>query len=89
MKKYYRGWITLPMEHYLPATTEKAIALTVDGGYTKANDTIAWFPKSQIIVGEANEVGNAEVLIPAWLFRQKSINPSRIRELDLLEIVER
>ena len=89
MKKYYKGWITLPMEHYLPATTDKAIALTVSGGYSTANDTLAWFPKSQIIVGEANEVGNAEVLIPVWILKQKGIDPLRIREMDLYETVER
>lgn len=88
MAKYYKGWITLPLERYVPAVTEKAIAFTVAGGHSTANDGLAWFPKSQVIIGDANEVGNAEVFIPTWLFRQKSIDPSRVRELDLDEIVE-
>lgn len=88
MKKYYKGWITTPIEQYVPKVTEKAICLTVAGGYTCANDTYEWFPKSQIVIGEPNDVGNAEIFIPCWLFRSKSIDASRIRECDFLEIVE-
>lgn len=87
--KYYKGWITLPLENYLPAVTEKAIAVTVAGGYTTANDTHAWLPKSKVLIGEPNEYGNAEVLIPAWLLREKRIEAGRIREFDLYEMVER
>ena len=88
MAKYYKGWTSLPIENYVPRVTDKAICLTVAGGYTCANDTYEWFPKSQIIIGEANDVGNAEVLIPAWLFRSKGIDPYRIREIEMDEIVE-
>lgn len=98
MKKYFRGWITLPVEKYVPSCTEKAIALTVAGGYTTANDTYAWFPRSQVIIGEPNEYGNAEILIPYWLVKQKSnLSPidffRRLREIGSYngesEIVER
>lgn len=98
MKKYYRGCIGTPIDKYLPRVTEKAIAFTVAGGYTTANDKITYFPKSQIIIGEPNEFGNAEILIPYWLIRQKSYgNPTeyfrRLREVDSPfdgdEIVER
>ena len=87
-KKYYKGWITLPIEQYVPQTTEKAICLTVAGGATCANDTFAWFPKSQILIGKPNEVGNAEILIPVWLFKSKCIDACRIRECDFDEVVE-
>jgi hypothetical protein len=72
MKKYFRGYTSLPLEKVFPAVTEKAIAVTIAGGVTTANDRIEWFPKSQLIIGEANEVGNAEILIPYWLVKQKT-----------------
>ena len=96
-KKYFRGWTTLPLEKTFPAVTDKAIAITIAGGYTAANDTFEWFPKSQLIIGEPNEYGNAEVLIPYWMMKQKSRNPMelfrRMREVEGYngenEIVER
>lgn len=85
MKKYFRGWVSLPLEKYVPNVTEKAVAFTVAGGYTTLNDTYEWFPKSQLVIGEPNECGNAEILIPYWLIKQKSRNPedffSRLREI--------
>lgn len=93
MKKYYRGWISTPIEKHVPAVTEKAICFTIAGGYTTANDTHEWFPKSQILIGEPNEVGNAEILIPMWLIKNKGIDRRRIREIELYngenDIVER
>jgi len=88
MSKYYKGWITTPIENYVPAISEKAVCMTVAGGYTCANDTYTWFPKSQIIISEPNEYKNAYVYIPLWLFRKKGIDPQRIRELEAGEIVE-
>lgn len=83
--KYFRGWVSLPLERFFPAVTEKAVAITIAGGYTTANDKIAWFPKSQLIIGEPNEYGNAEMLIPYWLIKQKCNNPcdyfERLREI--------
>jgi hypothetical protein len=83
---YYRGWITLPLERSVPCVTEKAVAMTVAGGATTANDTFTWFPKSQLIIGEPNEYGNAEILIPCWLIRKKSYKPTeffrRLREVN-------
>ena len=86
MKKYFRGWTSLPLEKYFPAVTEKAVAVTIAGGYTDANDRIIWLPKSQLIIGEPNEIGNAEILIPYWLVKQKTnFDPSdlfeRMREI--------
>lgn len=98
MKKYFRGWTSLPLEKFFPAVTEKAIAVTIAGGYTDANDRIIWLPKSQLIIGEPNEVGNAEILIPYWLVKQKTnFDPAdlfeRMREIGKYngerEIVER
>lgn len=84
-KKYFRGWTTLPLERTFPVVTDKAIAITIAGGYTTANDRVEWFPKSQLLIGEPNECGNAEILIPYWLMKQKSSNPTdfffRIREI--------
>lgn len=85
MKKYFRGFVSLPIEDHFPAVTEKAVAFTVAGGATTANDTYTWFPKSQLMIGEPNEVGNAEILIPYWLIKNKSTNPReyfhRLREV--------
>ena len=83
--KYFRGWVSLPLERFFPAVSDKAVAFTIAGGYTSANDTVAWFPKSQIKIGDPNEYGNAEILIPYWLMKQKAVNPidyfHRIREV--------
>lgn len=95
--KYFRGWVSLPLEKHLPSVTEKAVAFTVAGGLTTANDSFTWFPKSQLVIGEPNEYGNAEMLIPYWLIRQKSSNPvdfyHRLREIEQYngenEIIER
>ncbi len=79
--KYYRGFISTPVEKFLPRVTEKAYCFTIAGGYTTANDYYTYFPKSQVKIGEPNEVGNAEILIPMWLIRNKGIDRRRIREI--------
>ena len=84
--KYFRGWVSTPVENFLPATTDKALCFTVAGGYTTANDTYRWFPRSQVKIGEANEYGNAEILIPYWLIRKSTnMKPdeffTRLREI--------
>lgn len=83
--KYFRGWISTPVERFCPGVTEKAICFTVAGGYTTANDTRVWFPKSQIKIGTPNECGNAEILVPCWLISKKAQNASdffcRLREI--------
>ena len=83
--KYFRGWVSLPIEDHVPAVSDKGICFTIAGGYTTANDTFSWFPKSQVKIGEPNDVGNAEILIPYWLVSKKTNNArdffSRIREI--------
>lgn len=79
---YFRGWVSTPIEKFVPAVTDKAICLTIAGGYTDANDRCEWFPKSQIRIGEPNEAGNAEILIPMWIMRNKHIDGSSIREIN-------
>lgn len=93
--KYYRGWVSTPVEKYLPRVTEKAYCFTYAGGATTANDTYTYFPKSQVKIGKPNEYGNAEILIPLWLAKNKGygFDIHRIRELGWFngedEIVER
>lgn len=78
MKKYYRGYTALPFD----TETEKAIGFTVSNGYFgRGHDSHIWLPKSQVIVGEANEVGNALILIPAWLLDKNNIDFYRINEI--------
>lgn len=66
MKKYYVGRCTLPLEKYVAGSTDKAICVTVSGGYTPIHDTKLWIPKSILKIGEANEYGNADVYLPVW-----------------------
>ncbi len=98
MKKFFRGYTTLPLEKSFPAVTEKAVAVTIAGGVTTARDRVEWLPKSQLIIGEPNEAGNAEILIPYWLVKSKTnFDPTdlfrRMREIGKYngenEIVER
>ena len=73
MKKYYKGWIT---EGCFSAETEKAIGFDA---FCYGRDQIVWFPKSQIKWGEQPEgTRNREILIPAWLFASKGINPEKV-----------
>ena len=83
--KYYRGWVGTPIERYLPRVTDKAYCFTYAGGATTANDTYTYFPKSQVKIGEPNEYGNAEILIPLWLIKNKGngFDPYRLREVEL------
>ena len=55
--------------------TEKSFALEFRGGYTAINDWIEYFPKSQCIFTEPNDIGNFTVLIPVWMFARKKLNP--------------
>ena len=82
MKQYFRGWTRLPLEERF-RVAEKAIAIPVDWGHWGANHmTVEWFPKSQIIIGEPNQYGNAEILIPMWLLRQKRIQGEQLSGIE-------
>lgn len=90
MKKYYKGWITLPIDNYVKATTEKAVCFTVAGGYTALNDTGIWVPRSILKFGEPNEYGNCDIYIPMWYVAKNRLwkTIERIREVNFDEIVE-
>lgn len=70
MKKYY--------EYGFAPSGETDKAYCFDFSLNGINTvTHEWFPKSQCILGEQNEVGNRIIWIPAWLISQKNINPQR------------
>ena len=78
MKKYYVGYIALPFE----VETEKAVAFTVSHGHIgRGHDTPLWLPKSQLEIGEPNEVNIAEIKIPAWLLDKNNVNFYKINEV--------
>lgn len=85
--KYYRTFTTAPIEDHM-ITTEKAICLTMNNGWGQKPSYI-WLPKSQIIFGEVNDVGNIPMWIPMWLLKDIQHNVHRIEELDLDIIEER
>jgi hypothetical protein len=89
MKKYYKGWCTLPIEDYVRAT-DKAVCFTVAGGATTANDTNMWVPRAILKVSEPNEYGNADVYLPMWFVAKNGLFKAveRIREIDFDEVVE-
>lgn len=72
MKQYYEFGMFNPASE-----TEKAYSFEFSGGVTSINNFYAWFPKSQCVVSEPNEVGNKTILIPVWLFNKKSLDPYR------------
>ena len=76
MKKYYEFGCGMQFKY----ESEKSIGIPLAGGYTTANDTIVYFPKSQIVFSEPNEFGNRLLYIPKWLFIQKNIDPYRLRD---------
>lgn len=81
MKKYYAGYMEAEIIKAHTSRSGNAIYFTVAGGCTTCNDTIAWFPNSQIIFEEPNEYGNCKVYIPVWLLRAKLVDVMRLREL--------
>lgn len=70
-KWYYCFWATKKV--FDSCSTEKAFYTYYDPGYiTGGHERPVWFPKSQCIFGEVNEVGNFELLIPCWLVDDKT-----------------
>ena len=61
----------VPLERFFPRVTDKAIAVTISGGYTSCNDRLMYLPLSQLIIGKPNEYGNAKIYIPVWLLKGK------------------
>lgn len=69
MKQYFKGTVGT-----FAGESEKAFALTNGhGAWGRNNATHEWFPKSQCIIGEPNEYGWRDILIPCWLMKQKGI----------------
>ncbi len=83
MKRYYRLAIHENTVKSHTSASGKAIHFTISNGYTSANDTTEWFPLSQLIIGNPNECGWCEILIPLWILKQKNISYSRLRELEV------
>lgn len=75
-KKFVKGWISTPIERYLPNYSDKAIALTYD------NEKVVWFPRSCLKISEPNDVGNVQVSGPMWLIKSKGIDYHKIVEID-------
>ena len=70
MKKYFKGTVG-----EFAGETEKAFALTNgNGAWGRQNATHEWFPKSRCIIGEPNENGWREILIPYWIMKQKCLD---------------
>lgn len=92
MAKYYKGFITLPIETSVVGCTEKAICFTVAGGYSTANDTYLWIPRSILKFDEPNEHGNANIYLPMWFVAKNGLwkKVERIREVQFtnMDIVE-
>lgn len=65
-KWYYVGW--LDMKRFESCSTEKAFYVYYHTGHWgSGHDKVMWFPKSQCIFEEPNDVGNFRVYIPCWL----------------------
>lgn len=74
MKKYYQFGV-----YEGALSVGKAWCFDYAGGATGLNDTKVFFPKSQCIETEPNDLGNKQLLIPTWLFRKNNLDPCRIR----------
>lgn len=48
MTKYFVAYSQLPLEDHVPYRSEKAIGLSVAGGYTTANDTMIYISRKLI-----------------------------------------
>ena len=63
--------------------TDKAFYVDVDSGRmgTDARNSHFWIPRSVCKIGEANELGWHEILIPQWLFTKNRIDYHRVKDL--------
>ena len=75
--KYYRAYF-----QEFASETEKAVAITIYDGFAGRHDEHKWLPKSQIMIGEPNECGWKEVLIPAWLINKNHIKINMVNEFN-------
>lgn len=78
--KYYKGLIH---ENTLKQGTKKAVCLDIDDGrWSSRRDKKFWLAKSVCIIGDRNECGWHEILIPYWLLRKNNIDYSRILDIN-------
>ena len=69
-------------------STEKAFYVSInDGRFSNNRYGMLWLPKSKCIVGQANEVGWCEILVPAWIFDKNRVDYHRVLEIQWTDIV--
>lgn len=79
-KLYFKGHIhDITLAH----GTDKAFFVDVASGRmgTDARNSLLWIPRSVCKIGEANENGWHEILIPQWLFVKNRIDYHRVTDI--------
>lgn len=80
-KMYFKGLVhDITLEH----GTDKAFYVDVASGRmgTDARNGRFWIPRSVCKIGEANENGGHEILVPQWLFNKNRIDYHRVTDIN-------
>ena len=89
MKKYLKGRIHSDTLHNHTSASGKAFYVSIwDGRWVShERENHVWLPLSQVEIGEPNECGWCEILVPLWLFTKNRINYDRIEEISWTALV--
>jgi hypothetical protein len=81
MTKYLLGMIH---ENTLKqGNSEKAFYVSVDDGrFLSDRNKHFWIPRSVCEIGNPNDVGWCEILVPLWIFDNKRVDYNRIVEIN-------
>ena len=79
MKTFFSGIIhDITLKH----GTDKAFFVDIESGRMgAARNHKLWIPRSVCIIGDANENGWHEILIPQWFFNKNRVDYHRISEI--------
>lgn len=62
--------------------TEKAFYVDVDDGrWSSERNKHMWIPRKLCVIGEANECGWHDIMIPHWLFIKNKIDLGRLTDI--------
>lgn len=81
---YLKGMIhDITLQH----GTEKAFYVDIDSGRmgTERNKRM-WIPRKLCVIGEANECGWHDIMIPNWLFIQNRVDYHRVIDINQMRL---
>lgn len=87
MSVYFKGMIH--SDTIKNHQTEKAFYVDIDDGrWGSRRNKHMWIPKSICKIGDPNEVGWCEILVPAWFFKKNRVEYQRVLDISWNSIEE-